>query len=212
MKKIIYILFLIPMILSAQTNIVQIGQDIDGESYHDNSGKSVSFSSDGNTVAIGSAANSGSGFQSGHARIYSWDGTSWNQLGQDIDGEAEGDLSGTSVSLSSDGMTVAIGAYWNDGNGTNSGHVRIYTWDGTSWNQLGQDIDGEVAGDRSGYSVSLSSDGMIVAIGSPGHLVGSDLSNNSTSGQVRVYSYNQAINNWNQLGTNIEGDELGLRF
>ena len=23
----------------------------------------------------------------GHARIYQWNGTSWNQLGQDIDGE-----------------------------------------------------------------------------------------------------------------------------
>ena len=34
-----------------------------------------------------------------------------------------------------------------------------------SWNQLGSDIDGEAAGDESGYSVSLSSDGSIVAIG-----------------------------------------------
>ena len=33
----------------------------------------------------------------------------WMQLGQDIDGEAAGDNSGISVSLSSDGTTVAIG-------------------------------------------------------------------------------------------------------
>ena len=45
----------------------------------------------------------------------------------DIDGEASGDKSGYSVSLSSDGRTVAIGAIRNDGNGTDSGHVRIYT-------------------------------------------------------------------------------------
>ena len=31
-----------------------------------------------------------------------------------------------SVSLSSDGTVVAIGAYYNDGNGSDSGHVRIY--------------------------------------------------------------------------------------
>ena len=31
-----------------------------------------------------------------------------------------------SVSLSSDGSVVAIGAYLNDGGGTNSGHVRVY--------------------------------------------------------------------------------------
>ena len=36
------------------------------------------------------------------------------------------DYSGWSVSLSADGQTVAIGAAQNDGNGSNSGHVRIY--------------------------------------------------------------------------------------
>ena len=42
----------------------------------------------------------------------------WSQLGSDIDGESAGDYSGVSVSLSSDGSTVAIGAYRNDGNGS----------------------------------------------------------------------------------------------
>ena len=48
------------------------------------------------------------------------------QVGEDIDGEAADDSSGSSVSMSSDGNTVAIGAYGNDGKGTDSGHVRIY--------------------------------------------------------------------------------------
>ena len=38
----------------------------------------------------------------------------WSQLGADINGEASGDYSGDSVSLSSDGTIVAIGAYRND--------------------------------------------------------------------------------------------------
>ena len=45
------------------------------------------------------------------------------------------------MSLSADGNTVAIGAPENDGiNGTTSGHVRVYNWNGSSWNQLGQTI------------------------------------------------------------------------
>ena len=49
--------------------------------------------------------------------------------GADIDGEGADDQSGYSVSLSSDGTTVAIGARYNDGtNGSDSGHVRIYSW------------------------------------------------------------------------------------
>jgi hypothetical protein len=52
----------------------------------------------------------------------------WTQIGSDIDGEATDDYSGHSVSLSSDGSVVAIGAYGNHGNGlgsSGSGHVRI---------------------------------------------------------------------------------------
>ena len=52
--------------------------------------------------------------------------SSWTQLVVDIDGEAADDYSGYSVSLSSDGTIVAIGATDNDGNGSDSGHVRVY--------------------------------------------------------------------------------------
>ena len=48
-------------------------------------------------------------------RVYSWNGSSWTQLGSDIDGEAASDNSGYSVSLNSDGDRVAIGATYNDG-------------------------------------------------------------------------------------------------
>ena len=43
---------------------------------------------------------------------------SQTQLGSDIDGEASNDKSGRSVSIDSDGSHVAIGAYYNDGNGS----------------------------------------------------------------------------------------------
>ena len=35
----------------------------------------------------------------------------------------------------------------------------------TDWEQVGVDIDGEANGNQSGYSVSLSNDGSIVAVG-----------------------------------------------
>nr|MBT4215420.1 T9SS type A sorting domain-containing protein [Bacteroidota bacterium] len=107
----------------------QLGADIDGEVPGDESGRSVSLSSDGTTVAIGAPYNNGAGAgtDAGHARIYEYSAGSWTQLGADIDGEATGDESGYSVSLSSDGSRVAIGAYKNDGNGTDAGHVRVYS-------------------------------------------------------------------------------------
>ena len=67
----------------------------------------------------------------------------WTQLGADIDGENADDQSGYSVSLSSDGTIVAIGAIYNGENGQYSGHVRVYQRDATNttispfgWTQL----------------------------------------------------------------------------
>ena len=174
---------------SATSAWEQQGADIDGEAAGDESGWSVSLSSDGTTVAIGAYGNDGNGSNSGHVRIYAWNSatSAWEQQGADIDGEAAGDQSGYSVSLSSDGTTVAIGANRNDGNGSNSGHVRIYAWNSatSAWEQQGADIDGEAAGDQSGWSVSLSSDGTTVAIGAP-----CNDGNGSYSGHVRIYAWN----------------------
>ncbi|MFL2996098.1 MAG: thrombospondin type 3 repeat-containing protein, partial [Cytophagales bacterium] len=178
---------------------VQLGSDIDGELSGDNSGQSVSISSDGSIVAIGAINNDGNGSNSGHVRVYEWNGSAWLQKGSDIDGEASGDRSGQSVSISSDGSIVAIGADYNDGNGSNSGHVRVYEWNGSAWVQRGIDIDGEASFDYSGTSVSLSSDGSIVAIGA-----GNNDGNGSNSGHVRVYEWNGLA--WNKKGFDINGE------
>ena len=166
----------------ANSSWTQLGQDIDGEVGGDQSGHSVSLSSDGTIVAIGAVGNDGNGSNSGHVRVYQYTSGSWTQLGQDIDGEDEWDAFGYSVSISSDGTIVATGGDQNDGNGSNSGHVRIYQYANSNWTQLGLDIDGEAANDQSGYSVSLSSDGTSVAIGAPYNAA-------TDSGHVRVYQY-----------------------
>ncbi|MEC9181195.1 MAG: hypothetical protein VX568_01570 [Actinomycetota bacterium] len=143
---------------------VQRGNDIDGENATDVSGP-LSLSEDGNTVLIGSPGNSDNGNDAGHIRVFDWNGTAWVQRGNNINGEAANNYFGQNVSISGDGNTIAAGATHNDGNGTNSGHARIYRWNGTAWTQLGSDFDGEAEHDHSGSAVSLSTDGNIVAIG-----------------------------------------------
>ena len=183
---------------------VQLGADIDGEAVGDNSGQSVSLSADGSRVAIGAWLNDGNGDDSGHARVYDWSGTAWVQLGADLDGEAVKDYSGQSVSLSADGSRVAIGAWLNDGSATSAGHVRVYTWSGTAWAQLGADIDGEAAGDRSGGAVSMSKDGNRVAISA---MYNWGVSEAGWAGHVRVYFWSGTA--WVQLGTDIDGEAGG---
>ena len=174
----------------------QIGSTIEGEAASDYSGWSVSLSSDGSIVAIGAIGNDGNGSFAGHVRVYQNNNGTWTQIGTDIDGEAENDRSGYSVSLSSDGSIVAIGAIGNDGSSSDAGHVRVYQNNNGTWTQIGADIDGEAANDNSGYSVSLSSNGTIVAIGAP-----YNDANGSDAGQVRVYGDNvAAISDLNEPG------------
>jgi hypothetical protein len=161
----------------------QSGQDLDGEAAVDHTGYSVAMSAAGDRVVIGAYLNDGSCLtDSGHVRIYDWNGSTWNQAGQDIDGEAAFDNSGRSVAMSAAGDRVAIGAYGNSGNGFSSGHVRIYDWNGSTWNQAGLDIDGEAASDRSGDSVAMSAAGDRVVIGAR-----FNDGNGLDSGHVRVY-------------------------
>jgi uncharacterized repeat protein (TIGR01451 family) len=175
------------------------GMDIDGESAGDKSGYSVSMP-DANTVAIGAPSNDGNGIKAGHVRIYTWNGSTWTQIGVDIDGEAAGDFSGCSVSMP-DAYTVAIGARLNDENGTDAGHVRIYAWNGSVWTQKGMDIDGEAAGDSSGHSVSMP-DANTVAIGVP-----DIFGNGSDGGHVRIYEWNGSA--WTKKGMDIDGESAG---
>ncbi|MGB1216359.1 MAG: T9SS type A sorting domain-containing protein, partial [Saprospiraceae bacterium] len=177
----------------------QIGADIIGEASGNFSGRAVSLSSDGTYLAIGAPNNGGNGANSGHVRIYQISGGTWTQVGPDIDGEASGDYSGGSVSLSSNGARVAIGATTNAGNGTNSGHVRIYEMSGGSWTQVGTDIDGAAAYDNSGSSVSLSDDGTLLVIGA--HY---NDANGANSGHVRIYE--ESGGTWTQTGIDINGE------
>jgi len=198
MKNIVLNIFLIiPLLTFSQS---QIGGDIDGEATGDWSGRSVSMSSDGSIVAIGADKNNGN---TGSVRVYEYISPNWIQIGADIDGEATGDYSGMSVSMSSDGSIVAIGAPQNNlPNGPNIGYVRVYEYISPNWVQIGLDINGEALRDTSGYSVSLSFDGSIVAIGAP-----ENNNVNGYSGSVRVYKNN--LGTWNKIGDDIN-DEVEI--
>jgi hypothetical protein len=162
------------------------GNDLDGEAAYDFSGGSVCMP-DSNTVAIGAPNNDANGFNSGHVRIYRWNGNVWLQKGADIDGEASGDGSGWSVSMP-DSNTIAVGANQNDGNGSDAGHARIYRWNGNLWVQIGADIDGEATNDLSGCSVSMP-DSNTIAVGAM-----NNAGNGNFAGHTRVYSFKSATN------------------
>ena len=219
----------------------QLGGDIDGEAYGDESGYSVSMSSDGTRIAIGAPYNEDGAESSlltkaGHVRVFGLsEGAGWTQLGGDIDGLSRENgpynpglppastqhNAGNAVSLNANGDRLAVAHYQARSNrGYNkAGLVRVYEFSGSAWVQLGNDIEGENSADQLGWAISLSSDGSRLAIGAPGNLVGlvrvfefrRDEWTDDGWVRPRCPSGSQHYNcYWEQLGTNIDGEELRL--
>ena len=181
---------------------IQVGLDLFGEASLDESGCSVDISSDGKRIIIGAPSNDGNGTDSGHARVYEEKEGIWIPVGDDIDGEIAGDISGKAVGISSNGMRVIIGAPLNNGNGSFwTGHARVYEDVNGKWTQVGTDIDGEGLGDRSG-NVDINSDGTRVVLGSA-----SNDGNGISSGHARIFD--EINGKWTQVGKDIDGDKIG---
>jgi len=174
----------------------QVGNAFSGTEQGDRLGQGKAISSDGNRLAIGTPG-SGNNFLS-FVKIYDWSGSDWVQVGTPINAESAGDLFGTSISFSENGNTLAIGAPRNDGHADNSGHVRIFSWNASEWQQLGDAIDGEAAQDFSGGSISINASGHIIAIGA----IGNDATAEG-AGHIRIFNWNG--NNWQKRGDDIKG-------
>ena len=188
----------------------QRGGDIDGEAANDNSGTSVSLSSNGNVLAVGASGNDPTSARTdaGHVRVYQFVNNAWTQQGGDIDGEAVGDLFGTSVSLSSDGIMLAVGASaLSTLSSSKIGHVRVYKYvNDSGWIQLGSKISGISWAGGYGKSVSLSSNGSMLAIGEPYYSYYNPFPTTFLTriGCVQVYRY--ANNAWALHGNDIVGE------
>jgi len=194
----------------------QIGEDIAVGSHGGlaNSGVSLSLSADGSTIVIGESYNNANGDESGQVTVYRFEneGGHWERLGQSIYGDNTYDRFGTSVHLSYDGNTLAIGSP-NKG----SGYVRVYSLasdgniDTDTWKQIAQDIVGETNGDNFGWSVSLSDDGRTLAVGAHLATAREDLYGFEyelqEAGLVKVYRLGDLDSVWVQLGDAIEGED-----
>lgn len=96
--------------------------------------------------------------------MYEYDWTNWNQVGQNLNGDSDGDAFGSSVSLSTDGNVLAVGA---EGSLQGRGSVQMYQYVKIEdkWEMFGQSLIGDPS-EAFGTSISLSSDGKLLVVGS----------------------------------------------
>jgi len=194
----------------------------------DSFGKSVALSSDGNTLAVGaSSEHSGEDnpFAGPVGAVYVFDrsGDSWVQQAYVKASNAEEfDFFGGSVTLSSDGNTLAVGASGEESNATGistngtgeednsapfAGAVYVFGRNGGSWLQQAYvKASNTEADDRFGASVVLSGDGNTLAVGASWESSnaigistnGTGEGDNSASNAGVVYVFSRNGASWSQ--------------
>lgn len=170
----------------------------------------ISLSNDGFTLAIGAP---GAGL-SGQVRVYKYSAasSSWLQLGQTLLPGSQYAEFGTSVSLSDNGRTLAVGT---PGYGdfipetcipSEVGIATIYRYTNSSsnmWERLGQELLGTSVLDRFGSGIALAGNGDIVAVGATG-----SNDNGEDSGSVRIFRYESSTSTWILVGGGAIGGPI----
>ena len=167
----------------------RIGQYMTNYSQISNTADSLSMSENGSYIAVGNSAFSSS---RGVVYIYNLLGTLLSTI---VPGDiVTGDRFGVSISISSNGDTLAIGATGaNLIGGDNDGAVYVYTRSGSTWTQQAKIRSGSAAQNSYfGKSVSLSGDGNTLVIGSTVDSGQSGLLSGA------VYVYTRSGSTWTQ--------------
>ncbi|MDH4227507.1 MAG: FG-GAP repeat protein [Deltaproteobacteria bacterium] len=172
-------------------------------------GLSVSASADGSTIVVGALFDDVDvNTDQGSAYVYRWNGSSWSETRLVASDGRGGDQFGNSVSVSSDGSTVVVGAHEDDINGRDSGAVYVYKWNESSWNETKLMASDGAAVDYFGWSVAVSSDGAMVVVGA----YKGDVGVNVNQGSAYVYKWNGS--SWNETklvaSDGDEGDWFGV--
>ena len=195
----------------------QLGKDIDGAAAQDRFGGSLSLSADGKRIAIGAIGHDVSDETTsvGLVQIYDYRMGSWIKLTDDLKGTEESQFFGRSVSLSADGIRLAVGssgADWKAVGVDDVGMVEVFELDeNNAWKAVGQRVYGEHEHGASTYfgrSVSLSGDGSTLAVGG----FGANHGNDEDVGVVQVFRWKQELKTWAQQGRDLHGKGIGDWF
>jgi len=137
------------------------GKDIIGTYEDGQMGYSLSLNYNGNRVAVGDRY--GGDDREGAVAVFELKGITWSMMGESQISVRRNDQSGFKVELNKEGNVFAWTARGYNGDGADTGVVRVARWVDGEWKRMGSDLLGDDAKDYFGESVALNDDGTIVA-------------------------------------------------
>jgi len=199
----------------------------------DDTGRAVSLSGDGLTLAVGvmeKVCFTAMGSGAGSAMIYKFVGTDWVQHGATLVGDRasssltqsssdkslNGENFGSLVSLSKDGTHLAVAANnaWDADGLTHAGRVRIFKDDGSNFVKVdefyGQHWSKDVTGgrkddgDQLARSMDMNKDGSRIVVSAE---YGHSSAESGDDGYAKVYEYDSDTNKYVQVGQTLIGPD-----
>lgn len=165
------------------TKWIPRGQSIHGEKEGERLGSSLALSADGQCLAVANNPVMHGG--NPIVRVFTWMDSVWLPKGPAIIGPSLSDAQRLPVALSADGNSIVLGAHNKPGLYPESGSVRLFHWNGSSWSKTNSDLLAQQNLELFGWSVAISSDGLTVAAGAPLN----DNAAGSNAGITRVHHW-----------------------
>jgi HJR/Mrr/RecB family endonuclease len=209
-------------------------------------GVAVTLSGDGSTLVVGAYAESSNAtgigsdqannlaMDAGGVYVFERTGATWAQQAYiKASNTNANDMFGSAVALSTDGMTLAVGApqessaaigvngNQNDNTASRAGAVYVFTRNGTTWSQQAYlKASNTDANDSFGGALALSDDGSTLAVGAVGESsasigINGNQASNAAVNSGAVYVFTRVVATWSQQAyikaSNTDAlDEFGL--
>jgi hypothetical protein len=147
---------------------------------------------------------SGESLEPGSVYVYEKQGSSWQLMGQPIEGTNNGEAFGFSLALNKEGDYLAVGSPGSNVGGDQSGKVSVFKWESStsSWTNVGGDLVGDGPNSRLGRSVDISGDGSRIAV--------SSFASDDDKGRVELYDLYLNGWVWTSGFQGENGDNLGV--
>jgi len=180
---------LVPPALTSPPNYTQTGSVLLGSDTvaGDFFGCGTGLSADGSIMVVGAPYRGGA---TGAVYTYDWNGSAWVERSTILTAgdQQAGAYFGYDVAITPDGNTMVVGALGHITTINDQGKVYIYDWNGTAWIERETFISpNPQPSEGFGVGVSISNDGLVVAVGGAFGAVGDPIVNR---GAAYIYDWN----------------------
>lgn len=161
----------------------------------------VSVAIDSHRVVVGAIGDDDVAINAGSVYVFTWNGISWDTTRLYASDGSNQDFFGHSVAI--DGNRIVVGAYKDDAQGTESGSVYLFDWNGSSWDETKLTPTDGADYDHFGFNVAIDRNYIVVGAYNDDH-------QGISSGSIYVFDWDGS--SWGETKLNASDGTIDDDF